>query len=77
MRILSTRSVIAETGLSRTTIWRLERQGHFPKRLQLSPNRVGWKSDAIRDWIESRPLASVRTSSSPERPVYAADGNDS
>jgi prophage regulatory protein len=38
------------TGLSRTTRWRLERQGQFPARIQISPNAVAWRLSEIRDW---------------------------
>ncbi len=38
------------TGLSRTTRWRLERQGKFPKRRQLSQNCVGWVLSEILAW---------------------------
>jgi prophage regulatory protein len=55
MRLLRTKQVIAMTGLSRMTIYRLERAGLFPTRRQLSRNLVGWKEDDIQAWIESRP----------------------
>jgi len=55
MNICSTRDVVHITNLSRTTIWRLERAGEFPRRLQLATNRVGWREEDIQDWIESRP----------------------
>ena len=42
------------TGLSRTTIWRLEQTGDFPKRVQLSPNAVGWRESEINNWQISR-----------------------
>ncbi len=42
------------TSLSRTTRWRLERRGQFPKRVRLSPGRVGWRQAEIEDWISSR-----------------------
>jgi len=42
------------TGLSRSTVWRLEREGKFPKRIQLSPNCVGWKKSDVLDWLASR-----------------------
>ncbi len=45
-----------EVGLSDTTIWRLEKKGGFPKRIQLSPGRVGWNSEAIKNWIKARPV---------------------
>ena len=30
------------TDLGRVTRWRLEKSGQFPRRRQISPNRVGW-----------------------------------
>lgn len=45
------------TKLSRTTRWRLERRGEFPKRRQLSPNRVGWRRSEILEWVDERDAA--------------------
>ena len=42
------------TSLSRTTRWRMERRGEFPKRARLSPGRVGWRQADIEAWISSR-----------------------
>ena len=42
------------TKLSRTTRWRMERRGEFPKRRQLSPNRVGWLRSEVVTWVEER-----------------------
>ena len=52
--ILSDPEVEAATNLSRTTRWRLERRGEFPKRRQLSPNRVGWFRSEIMAWLAQR-----------------------
>jgi predicted DNA-binding transcriptional regulator AlpA len=41
-------------GLSRTTIWRLERDGLFPKRRLLTGKIVAWDEAEIDDWITSR-----------------------
>jgi hypothetical protein len=27
----------------------------FPRRVQLSPNRVGWRDDSVDEWIKNRP----------------------
>lgn len=53
-RFLLRKQVRAETGLGDTTIWRMERAGLFPKRVEISPGRVGWASDEIDAWKESR-----------------------
>ena len=43
-------------GLSRTTIWRLEKDGKFPARRKLSTNSVGWLKSSIEEWIQSRAM---------------------
>ncbi|MGH8645131.1 MAG: helix-turn-helix transcriptional regulator [Gammaproteobacteria bacterium] len=51
--ILNAKQVTEVTGLSRTTIWRLEKDDKFPKRLQLSPSRVGWSKEEVTVWMET------------------------
>ena len=46
--------VRATTGLSRTTAWRLEKVGQFPRRRSLGPNSVGWLQSEITQWVETR-----------------------
>jgi prophage regulatory protein len=42
------------TGLSASTIYRLEKRGQFPRRIRLAPNSVGWRLKSVQSWIESR-----------------------
>ena len=42
------------TGLSRTTRWRLERAGLFPKRYQISQNAIAWRESDVQEWLRSR-----------------------
>jgi len=44
----------AQVGLSRTTIWRMERTGCFPRRRQLSANSVAWLQSEVEQWKQSR-----------------------
>ena len=53
-RILSQKAVLERVPLSRTTLWRLERNGNFPKRIQISPNRIGWLEMDVEAWLEER-----------------------
>lgn len=53
--ILRPKDVETVTGLSRVTLWREEKAGRFPARVQLTRNRVGWVGSEIREWIDSRP----------------------
>jgi predicted DNA-binding transcriptional regulator AlpA len=50
-RILRIQEVIEITGLSRTTIWRMERKGEFPARVQLGIGSVGWRLTEIKSWL--------------------------
>ena len=45
--------------LSRTTLWRLERAGKFPRRIAISKKRVAWRRTAIEAWLERRAVASI------------------
>ena len=41
-RILPWSQVKVISGLSRTTVWRLQKTGDFPASVQVSRNRIGW-----------------------------------
>ena len=45
------------TGLSKSTIRRMEKKGEFPARRQLSNGRVGWRRDEVDEWSASRQRA--------------------
>jgi len=57
MKLLRTNDVVALTGLSRTTIWRLERDGQFPPRKQITAAAVGWLEGDVRAWVDELPDA--------------------
>jgi prophage regulatory protein len=46
--------------LSDPTIWRMERRGEFPRRIQVSPGRVAWRRSEIEQWLEQRSSARRR-----------------
>ena len=54
LRLLRFPDVQDRTGLSRVTIWRLERQGDFPKHYKISRNAVAWVEEDIVGWIRGR-----------------------
>ena len=56
--VLSLKTVCHLTGLSKSTVYRLERQGSFPKRIKLSERRVAWLALDIYDFITERVEAS-------------------
>lgn len=54
MKLVRLKRVLEITGLSRTTIWRLERAGEFPKCLRITDKSVAWLESDIQDWIQSK-----------------------
>ncbi len=53
-RFLREAEVARITGLSRTTRWRMERRGEFPRRRSISRNAVAWLASEIRAWMVER-----------------------
>jgi prophage regulatory protein len=54
LKFIRFKAVRERTGLSRSTIWRLERVGAFPKHHQISANAVAWMEQDVVNWIESK-----------------------
>ena len=54
LRLLRFSAVRERTGLSRSTIWRLERCGAFPKHRRISANAVAWVEGEVMRWIQSK-----------------------
>ena len=53
--IIRRAEVLKRTGLSNTTMWRLERDGDFPARVQLTDaGSVGWVESEVDRWIHDR-----------------------
>lgn len=53
-RLLPWADVRSIAGISRTTAWRLQNIGDFPRPVMLSPGRVGWRESEVRAWRASR-----------------------
>jgi prophage regulatory protein len=51
LKFLRFSAVRDRTGLSRSTIWRLERQGVFPKHRRISSNAVAWLEQEVNEWV--------------------------
>lgn len=55
-RIIRLRTVLARTGLSRSTIYRKIAEGTFPAQIKISANGAGWHESEIDRWV-ANPLA--------------------
>jgi len=53
-RIIRKPELIGIVGLSDVTIWRLEKEGKFPKRIKLGGNSTGWLASEIQQWIDEK-----------------------
>ncbi|MBG6116459.1 MULTISPECIES: AlpA family transcriptional regulator [unclassified Sphingobium] len=50
-RIIRLKTVLARTGLSRTTLYRKMGEGTFPRQVKISVHGAGWRESAINRWI--------------------------
>lgn len=53
-RVLRWPQVADRLGVSSVTVWRWERDGHFPRRVRLGANAAGWLESEIEAWIAAR-----------------------
>jgi predicted DNA-binding transcriptional regulator AlpA len=56
-RLMRWREVQQLVGASRSTVWRWEREGAFPHRLQTGPKSVRWRASEVQAWLESLQVA--------------------
>lgn len=53
-KILRLPQLMSKTGLSRSTIYLLLKQGGMPKSINLGQRSVGWLESDIDDWIDNK-----------------------
>jgi prophage regulatory protein len=46
--------VIRQTGLGRSTIYRLMAEQRFPRAVRLAGRAVGWRAADVQQWADSR-----------------------
>ncbi len=56
-RIIRPKELVKITGLSRSTIWRLENENLFPSKRQISHSAVGYLFSEIDEWMKTREQA--------------------
>ena len=54
LNMLAWPEVHALVPLSRATIWSLRRRDLFPQPVQISPGRIAWRENDIRQWLLER-----------------------
>lgn len=53
-RLIRIHDVTDKTGLSRTTIYQLMKDGSFPKQIKLSSRCAVWPESAVLQWVQDR-----------------------
>jgi len=56
-RIIRKPELFSRLGLSDATIWRMEKSGKFPRRIQIGGKAVGWFDTEINDWLNQKSAA--------------------
>jgi prophage regulatory protein len=56
-RIIRARDLPATLGLSRSTIWRMVKDGRFPPPIKLSDNATGFRATDVDKWLDEREAA--------------------
>lgn len=54
-RIIRLQTVLARTGLSRSTLYRKIAEGTFPPQVRISVHGAGWHESAVNQWIADPP----------------------
>ena len=54
IRMLRLAQVIDATGLGKTTIYELQAEGTFPRRVKITSHSVGWVEAEVQAWLASR-----------------------
>ena len=50
---LRIRTVLARTGLSRSTLYRKIASGNFPRQIKISDRCCAWRSSAVDAWLKN------------------------
>jgi prophage regulatory protein len=53
-RIIRKPELFSKLGLSDATIWRMEKSGKFPRRIQIGGKAVGWFDTEIDKWLSQK-----------------------
>jgi prophage regulatory protein len=54
MRIIRLPEVMDRTGLGRSSIYKLQAEGRFPRSIALTERSIGWYAYEVDAWIQER-----------------------
>ena len=53
-KLIDSGEVATLLGVSKHTVWRLEKTADFPRRIQVSERKFGWKLAQINAWLKKK-----------------------
>ena len=68
--LISSKQIGQLFGLSRTSIFRMTRDGRLPSAYELGNGKIRWREDEVRDWLSKLPSRQY-----PAQPHSAKRGN--
>ena len=72
MTLIRLPQVMAMTGLSKTTLHRMEAAGRFPQRRRIGERAIAWDREAIEAWLKARPTVTVNCADAPRGSLAVA-----
>jgi prophage regulatory protein len=76
-RLIGFREVRRITGLCRSSVWRLERDGNFPRRRLVTATKVAWILSEVLEWMHSRSVVDSESKPAHNLPEPKSQGNQS
>lgn len=58
--LLTGKQIGALFGLSRTSLFRMARDGRFPRPCDIGNGKIRWREDEVRDWLSKLPSRDYR-----------------
>lgn len=52
--VLRVKDLIQKLNISRSSLYKLIKEGKFPKPISLGARSVGWNSKTVDDWLDDR-----------------------
>lgn len=59
-RFLRLKAVLDRTALTRPTLYRLVKEGNFPRQIHIGPGCVAWLESDVQKWMDERIASSRR-----------------
>ncbi|GAB3788302.1 helix-turn-helix transcriptional regulator [Dyella agri] len=65
-QFLRREQVLQKLGISRTTLYNLEKAGRFPQHFMVTPRCAAWRADEVDAWMQQRAGVSVPSAPAPD-----------